>query len=251
MTKHIAEPQQVVSRVNVEVDGKPSNDNTLALAVGQHPYHRTFGFFPLSTLLWHNDSTHWYTRLRAKLGTEPPVYDPFMTLRSEKAMQRAMINKGYLGAEVTSDTTVHKRKVTVNYRVDAGVPHRIASYKLLLVDPSSHMNQLLERDRAAGHSNIKEGGLLDRTRLEAERTRITALLRNNGYYDFNKEDISFVADTLAGSYDVDLSMFAQRLHERYVIRSVRFVPNYDLVSGEAVGDSDYIKPQVLEEKCLI
>ena len=52
-------------------------------------------------------------------------------------------------------------------------------------------------------SVIRPGDLFDRTNLDNERTRITAQLRNAGYYDFNREYITFSADTIAGNKNSD------------------------------------------------
>lgn len=251
VTRHIPEPDEVVSRVTISVDGKPSSDNTLALAVSQKPYHRTFGFLPFAVWIWHNDTTTWMQRMRGKLGTKPPIYSNFETLRTETSMRRAMINQGYLEAQVDADTVSRKRKVQVNYHVEKGIPHRISTLRILVEDPAPEIAQLMHHDQLSGNALVAVGGLLDRTELENERTRLTSLMRNNGYYDFNKEDISYTADTLRGSHKVDLTMFAARLHNRFVVRSVKFVPNYDLVTGQMVGDADYIRPEVLEETCFI
>jgi len=251
VTRHIPETEEVVSRVNIWVDGKPSTDNTLSLAVAQKPYHRTFGVFPISAWIWHNDTTTWMNRMRNKLGTQPQVYSGFETSRSVTSMRRALINQGYLEAQVDADTLSRKRKVMVNYHVAKGTPHRIDSLRVLAEDPDQEIAQLLEEDQTSGKPVVKVGGLLDRSVLESERTRLTLLFRNNGYYDFNKEDVSYTADTLRGSYDVDLTMLIGRLHNKYVIRSVSFVPNYDLVTGQTVGSDDYIRKSVLEEACFI
>lgn len=249
VTRHVPEPQQVVSRVEIRVDGRKSSDNTLEQAVVQHPYHRTFGFIPLAAWIWHNDSTTWLHRMRAKLGTEPPVYDEFKTLRSENSMRRAMINQGYLGVKVSSDTLSRNRKVRVNYHIEAGIPHRVSKIQTMVVDPL--VEPIVKADQKTLRSYLRVGMPLDRAMLENERTRLTSLMRDNGFYDFNKEDVSFIADTLSGSHRVDLTMMIGGMHEPYTIGSVTFVPNYDLVTGTSEGDADYIRTSALLEKCYI
>lgn len=247
VTRHIAEPEEVVSRVHVEVDGKSSSDNTLQLAIAQHPYHRTFGLFPFAAWIWHNDSTTWLHRTRAKMGTQPPIYDELLSFRSTHSMQRALINQGYHGAKVEFDTVSNHRKVEVTYRIERGLPLRIATKRLLVEDPL--LQKLVDDD--ARHSLIVRGHLLDRNTLEEERTRLTGVMRDNGFFDFNKEDVSFIADTIAGSKMVDLTMVVSGIHDLYTIRKLKFVTNYDLLTGETTGESDYIRPSLLAEKCHI
>jgi len=249
VTRHIPQDQAVVSRVNIIVDGSRSSDNTLSLAVAQHPYHRTFELFPFAAWIWHNDTTKFFNRIRGKLGTKPPVYDEYKTIRSENSMRRAMINRGYLSAEVFSDTVMNKRKVDINYYVEPGLPHTVASLRVLVEDPL--LEKLVKSSLAESSSQVHVGMLLDRSALEEERTQLTSLMRNNGFYDFNKEDISFVADTLRGSNKVDLTLMVGGIHDQYRIGSVRFIPNFNLVTGEAEGDSTYLRPIILREKCFI
>lgn len=247
VTRHIAEPGEVVSRVHVEVDGKSSNDNTLQLAIAQHPYHRTFGFLPLAAWIWHNDSTTWLHKVRAKMGTMPPVYDDMLSYRSTHSMQRALINQGYHNAQVEFDTISHNRKVEITYRITPGEPLSIGSKRILVEDPL--LQKIVEADFP--HSLLGLGRLLDRTTLEEERTRLTGALRDQGFYDFNKEDVSFIADTIAGSKLVDLTMVVSGIHDLYTVRNLKFITNYDLLTGNQEGESDYIRPSLLAEKCHI
>ena len=53
---------------------------------------------------------------------------------------------------------------------------------------------------------VKAGGQLDRNILDNQRALIAERMRNNGYFAFTKEFISFFADTVAGSKEVDLTM---------------------------------------------
>lgn len=248
VTRHVPAHQEVLSRVYIEVDGAPSNNNTLRMAVAQNAYHRTFGFLPVSTWIWHNDTVRAWHRLRGKIGTEPPVYSEEQTFRTERSMRRALINQGYLNAQVTHRLKRKHRKVELTYVADRGEPHRIAQLKYVIEDPLLEPI-ILGETRSA--SELKIGQRLDRSKLEAERTRLTSLLRNRGFYDFNKEDVSFLADTLARSHEVDLTMTIDGIHNKYTIASVKFVPNFDLVTGGVTGSSTYLRNSILIENCYI
>lgn len=248
VTRHIPEDQDVLSRVYIEVDGQPSNNPTMRMAVAQNAYHRTFGFLPVSAWIWHNDTVRAWHRLRGKVGTQPPVYSEDLTHRTERSMQRALINQGYLNASVTHRTRVRHRKVEVTYVAERGLPHRIGQIKYIVEDP---LLEPIIMGEARAASELKVGQRLDRTTLEQERTRLTSLLRNQGFYDFNKENISFLADTLSGSRNVDLTMYVDGIHNRYTVSSVSFVPDFDLVTGGTSGNSSYLRTAVLAENCYI
>ncbi|MDE6120713.1 MAG: outer membrane protein assembly factor, partial [Muribaculaceae bacterium] len=133
------------------------------------------------------------------------------------------------------------------------------------------------------------GMLLNRTQLDNERGRIARLLRDNGYYDFNREYINFTADTIAGSkltgvtlnlhnpgatqsHKSSLEATASALkgdggaHRRYEIRKVEFVIEYNLDENSASAPHDtveyrgtlfvygkdrYLRPEVLDEMCYL
>ncbi|MCR5395436.1 MAG: BamA/TamA family outer membrane protein [Bacteroidales bacterium] len=247
VTRHIPEDKAVVSRVYIEVDGRPSNNSKLRLAVAQNAYHRTFGILPMSAWIWHNDTVSAWHRFRAKLGAQPPVYDEELALRTDQAMQRALVNQGYLEATVTHTTEVRKRKAEITYHATRRQAHRVNRIKYMVEDP------LLEPliMELAPDGALKKGVHLDRSILESERTRLTSQMRDSGFYDFNKENISFLADTVERDKRVDLTMVVRGIHNRYMIKSVHFVPDYDLATGQRMGKPDYLRAKVLVENCYI
>lgn len=265
VTRHIPEDQEVVSRVRIIEDDKKSSSNSLKMAVQQKPYHRTFGFFPIAAWLWHDDTEKRFNRWRNKIGTEPITYDEEKTQRTERSMLRALSAQGYLYAKVWHEKTSKNRKATVTYKIDKGQPKKIANVKYLIEDPD--LQEIIIDNNSASYAY--EGSLLDRNALDDERTRITALLRDNGYWDFNKDDISFIADTLRGQQDVDLTVFVAGIHERYTINSVTFVTNFDILANEAdnsnitrkevkggyviqyEGEDCYLRDNTLIESCYI
>lgn len=246
VTRHIEAPDEVLSRVYIEVDGHPSTNTTLQMAVQQKAYHRTFGCVPMGAWIWHNDTVSAWHRFRAKLGTQPPVFDSELADRTDNAMRRALVNQGYLDAQVSHTIQSRKRKVEVTYHVDRGRPHRIRKMSYMVEDPL--LEPLFVSDQK---SVIEKGVLLDRTLLEEERTRLTSEMRNQGFYDFNKDNISFIADTVEFDKRVDLTMLVAGIHNRYTIRSVEFIPDYDLSTGQRSGNANYLRASVMAENCYI
>lgn len=248
VTRHIPENQDVLSRVSIEMEDGTSASNTLKMAMAQKPYHRTFGILPMGAWIWHPDTTSFWHKLRGKAGTQPPVYDEEQTMRSERTMRRALINQGYLNANVLHSVKVKNRKAYLTFRVNRGLPHTIARTKIIVDDP---LLDPIVRNDAETASLLRIGQNLDRSRLESLRTHITSMLRDQGFYDINKEDISFMADTMPDSRKADVTMMISGIHNRYTIRNVRFITNYDLVTGTETGDSDYLREKILHENCYI
>ena len=115
--------------------------------------------------------------------------------------------------------------------------------------------------------------------LDSERQRITGNLLRNGYYKFNKDYISYTADTVRGTYQVDLTLHLARYrqhsgaelqdHPQYTINKVNFIADYDLLQSSALSsveindsihykgfpiyykDKLYLRPKVLTDNLRI
>ena len=285
-TKHVPDGQYLLNDVRLTVDDRSDVDTReLYSFLRQTPNHKVLGFarLQLSTYsLSGRDSTKWYNRWLRRLGQPPVIYDSALTEASGRQLQLALINKGYLDATVVADTIVKGRKrMDVNYRITAGEPRRISAINYQVEDPV--VARLVLSDTSS--SAIKSGMLLDRNILDAERQRITRQLRNSGYYDFNREFINYLADTVAGSRDTELTLRVYSLdsrkgrsntasvsdtlglsgdkHHRFRVDRVTYIIEYDGKSSGAdtvvykgirmiyPSKSHLIKPSVLDEMCYI
>lgn len=267
VTKHIPADSAVVSRTEIRIDGHKTDQSQLRMSMAQKPYHRTFGFLPISTWIWHNDSTTAWHRLRQRLGTAPVLYDQALTRRSELAMRRVMQQEGYLDAQVSHHTTVKDRKVRVTYDIRSNMPRRLERVSYETTD--SLLDSLLKA--SSQQQLLQAGQLLDHSVLEAERQRITKLFRDNGFWDFDKENVAYVADTLRDRPEVDLTVRITGKHGQWRYRRVHFVTNYNVLTpvGEVredehfrmleepgfdqtyTGDRCYLSDKVLVRNCFV
>ena len=247
-TKHVPEGQHLVDHVNIKVDGDaPFTNDELLNYLRQLPNHKILWSIKLQLATYNlsgKDTSKWFNRWVRRIGQPPVIYDQTLTDASVKQLHQLFINKGFLHNEVTVDTVRHdaKKKIDVNYTVVTGEPHRISSVELIVSDPE--VRRLLEGEGTA--LSVKEGDFFDRDRLDAQRNAITIHLRENGYYAFNKEYISFTADTIAGSTDVGLTINVKMpykalgttetldSHPVYYVRDVYYVLDYD--PAKDVGD---------------
>lgn len=243
----------------------------------QVPNHKVLGFWKLQLSTYNlsgRDSTRWYNKWLRRLGQGPVVFDTTLTSASRRQLELAMINRGYLGATVDVDTVVNakKRKIKVEYHINPGEPHTLASFSSEI--PDTAVKTIIQA--AEGGALLREGDLLNLDNLEAERTRITTRLRNNGYFDFKKDYIGFIADTVAGSRDVALTMVVKspsdtliKPHNVRRLRHIYFITNYrlgmtveqmrretrDSIKYKGLefiyGKEHWITPGTLEEKCFL
>ena len=282
-TKHVADGEYLLDEVKLRVtDGNDLNTSELYNFLRQTPNHKVLGFAKLQLATYSlsgRDSTKWYNRWLRRVGQPPVIYDPELTDASSRQLRLALINSGYLDATVESDTVSDGKKMDVHYIITAGQPHTISSIGYNI--PDTAVYRIVMADTAA--AVIKPGMLLDRTALDSERGRIARLLRDAGYYDFNREFINYTADTIAGRKETALilnlhapdarkasSSFTSladslrlngHLHHRYDIRKVIYViepgePSVDTVQYRDVeirypAGKHLIRPSILDEMCYL
>lgn len=139
---------------------------------------------------------NWSTRENSiwhKLGTAPVIYDESLVDASVSNIARHLEYLGYYGSVVEASVHVRSRDVEVNYDVDLGKRYRITDVRYDLPERGTFAADFL-RDTA--NVTVRPGDWLSEQALEAETVRSSAVLRNMGYYGFNKNYYFFEADTL-------------------------------------------------------
>ena len=277
-TKHVPQGKLLLDKVKINVTD-PHRDvetNQLANYLRQNANHRVLGGLKLQLAFYNisgKDSTKWFNRWIQRVGTPPVIYDSTLTEASAEQLHTALSNRGFMNNTVTYrvDADSVKRKASVNYDITLGEPYYIRSIDYDIPDESLREIILADTSRF----NVRSGDLLNFNHLDEWRQGITENLRNHGYYAFNKEYITFIADTAADSRAVDLTLNSRdpyrndRMpyyteHEPFYVRDVVYVTDYDPVamhdglwgadtvtmsSGVKVieGSERYLRPDVLDE----
>lgn len=240
-TKHVPEGELLLDKVKINLNDSHDQveKSQLTNYLRQLPNHRVLGGLKLQLAFYNmsgRDTTKWFNRWIQRVGTPPVIYDSTLTIAGAEQLHTALSNRGFMNNEVTYrvDTDSAKRKARVEYDITLGEPYYIRSIDYDIPDAALH--ELILADSA--HFNVHKGDLLDYNHLDEWRQSITDNLRNHGYYAFNKEYITFLADTAAGSKAVDLTLYSRdpyhndRLpyyteHEPFYVRDVTYVIDYD------------------------
>lgn len=144
---------------------------------------------------WENGKGRGWDKFVHKIGSAPVVFDSTLVESSESNLKTHLNYLGYYGSRVSADINHYKpQKVKVNYDVNLG--------KRYIIDTVTFFCMLegeFERDfdEYAASCEIKPGQYLSEAALEAETARAADLLRNRGYYDFNKNYFVVEADTVS------------------------------------------------------
>ena len=242
-TKHVPQGKLLLDKVKINVTDphKDVEASQLANYLRQNANHRVLGGLKLQLALYNiagRDSANWFNRWIKRVGTPPVIYDSALTVASADQLHMALSNRGFMNNVVTYQVEAEsaKRKARINYDITLGEPYIIRSIDYDI--PDEDLRDIILADTA--RFTVHEGDLLNYNRLDEWRQNITENLRNHGYYAFNKEYITFMADTAAGSKAVDLTLNSRdpyrndhmpyyTEHEPFYVRDVVYVTDYDPV----------------------
>ena len=182
------------NKINIE-NSKTFNPAVLEPYLKQKPNsYFIFGWNPFLNLYnWSNGKGGGWDRFVQKLGVAPVVYDPDMVDSSIENLKNHLSYLGYYNSDVSSSIAVTKKRVKVTYNVTLGKQYPISKITYTLPDNKEFAESFL---KDTTNLSIKPGDYLSESALQAETERSSQVLRNQGYYSFNKNYYFFEADTL-------------------------------------------------------
>ena len=171
------------------------NSNQLQPYIKQKPNsYFIFGWNPfLSVYNWSNGKGKGWDKLVQKIGVAPVVYDAELVETSISNMENHLEYLGYYDSKVESQIKVKRKKVKVTYEVTLGKRYPISDIVIDLPE-TGEFTADFQSDTAL--MTIRPGDYLSEAALEKETERASALIRDKGYYTFNKNHFFFEADTL-------------------------------------------------------
>ena len=260
MTKNIPEDDQLftgltkiayaddqVYSVEAYNDHLETTKEELEAALATQPNGSLFGSsyytVPWSWHLWvynkFNGKDSGFARWMTKTFGKAPVLMSQVnpTLRSSVA-RSVLRNNGYFRGDVTYELVSQKnpKKCKIGYTIHLD--------SLFTLDSVSYVNfpapiQSLI-DSTSNESLIKSKSPFSINNLDAERLRISSLLRNNGYYYYNSSYASYLADTFAVDGKAQLrfqlanGIPSQALHKWYI---GKLDVNFRKTAREVLNDS--------------
>lgn len=205
VNKLVPEDKYLLDEVLITTTNKEVTPGNFRGYVKQNPNARWFSKFKVPLRIYAlagKDSTSGFNRLLRKMGEEPVLFDEELTERARKDINQALMIQGYLRSTVEVEKKIKNKRISVNYRLHPGTPYLLNSVKREIDDPAIH--DILMADTV--HSYLKVGDIFSANTLDGERGRINSLLQDMGYYQFNKEYITYQADTVANTLRVDLTL---------------------------------------------
>ena len=249
-TKYVDEGQYLLNKTYIVSDTVHKNINISALKgyITQTGNSRWFSTIkiPLRTYsLSGRDTTKWINRTLRSMGEAPVIYDSVASLKSCKYLRQAMMNKGYLDAYATHQLiNTKKKKTDCRYTLHPGKPYFLRNVEYDIRDS-------VIAAITANIRNLAPGQQFDVDKLDAERKLITKTLVNRGYYKFNKDFISFVADTVSGQQFVDLILVLHPYRTATGQNTQHPCYNVGSISYQSDNDRQHLRQTVLENNTFV
>ncbi|WP_205500765.1 translocation and assembly module lipoprotein TamL [Rufibacter psychrotolerans] len=202
--------------------------------------------------------------LMRTVGEPPAIFDSLKLVQTEDQVRIFLNSKGFFRNHVSSTTQTHHKKVFVTLQVEEDKPYLLTQHTYQVADTT--ILNLLQANQATSFIKLQQN--YDEGLLSQERTRLEQLLKNNGFYEFRQQFITFEADTSYEDYTVRLSTLIANptdttRHKVYTIKDVYFISDAglnrfgrtrDTVALNNVHFLAYqhrIKPKILARKVII
>lgn len=204
--------------------------------------------------------------LNKKLGEEPVYFSQVSPSNTEELILNRLENRGFFYSVTNSKVNRKNKFADVEYSVKVSNPYLLDT---VMVDRDSmeidrEIIQLME------DTELKQGTRFDLAKLNSERDRIDAALKNKGYYNFNSEYLIFEADTNIGDSTRTFNLYLRFKNSvptsgiiPYKVDQINVFPNYslnekaELIDTVVINGKNYIqgdlvfKPELLDNYILI
>ncbi len=248
VSKFVPEDATLLDRVSVVSDSTELNASSMQGYIRQHPNSKWFSIFKAPLRIYSlsgRDSTKRINRFIRKLGEAPVIYNEELARKTQTDILSAVHNLGYLNASVDLITRRKGLNTKLVFYINPHKRYTVRNLTRQIQDATiDTLLNTTEQD-----SYLKPDMNFDLNVLEKERSRINTFLLNNGYYQFNKDYIHYVADTTVGNRQVDLTMVLKPYrkpdnstgpHKVFRFGNINFLPE------ESDGLKLYIRPKVLQ-----
>lgn len=245
--KFVPEGKYLLNKVELEIDNPDINREEAKVHVRQKENYKILGFAKFHLWLYNLSSKEKSEGWLKKIGEPPEVFDPSLVSASEERLEQFLTNKGFFRATADGKITYKekKQKANVKYEIKTGDRYTIRKVNYHIGD--SALQKLFYADSA--NMFIRPGTPFDFNMLEQQRNRIVDLYKNEGYYYFSNDEVSYLADSSKVDKEIILDLFigmtpSSQKQERFIPYHLdRFyisvLPGSAPVSVEQAGNWQY------------
>lgn len=246
VTKNVPEGSYLLTKNKIKVVDKDRTaktdlrkvDENASAFLKQQPNKRILGinfYLGVYNMAKPGDSSKFNKFLR-RIGEEPTILDSSKVALTDKDLKLYYDANGFFNSKISDTILAKEKKAQVEYTVSPGEPYRISGIKYQIRD--KFIAPIVMKDTA--QSLIGAGQIFTRDALDSERARVTTMLRNRGFYGFNKSYISYYADSTLGNHTVSLTMTIRQRIADYTKEGLPIYENHPIYRiGQIYVQSDY------------
>ncbi len=251
---------KIVFKGKTKIKNKLKVSEDLQILTFQKPNSKLFYIFPLKlsiyNMAYRRDKPErkfgWW--VKNKLGEPPVVFNEPLIYGSANSMETYMFNLGFLHNKVSTSVKIKKRKAVVNYIIEPNKQFKINN--IVLPSDNDEITKIILKNQK--HSLLKKKDFFNVNTLDNERNRLTNVLRDEGYYFFNKEYLRYDIDSLGKGNKLDLILKVlpptnENGQKKFTINEVTIFTDYKIerINKEFKLDSfDYDGYHFITEKNL-
>ena len=239
VSKFIPDGAYLLDEVKIVSDNKAVKPSTVSSYIRQNPNSKWFSCVKVPLYIYSlsgMDSTKWNNKFIRKIGAAPVVYDEIFAERSKTDITRALQNLGYMGAQVKIEKQTKKKKLKLIYKLSTGPEYKIQNIAYDIQD-----QRIEELIKSSYHSRLYKGMSFNVNTLNAERQQISDFLQSKGFYKFNKDFITYTADTVLNTHVTDITMHlhpyktpnkTEQMHPQYTLNNVNILTDFDISKAQ-------------------
>lgn len=203
--KFVPEGKYLLNKVEVDVENPAISKEEAKLHIRQKENYKILGFVKFHLWLYNLSSKDKTDGWLKKIGEPPEIFDEGLVKASEARLEQYLGNRGFFRADVESEVTFKekKQKANVKYTIETGEQYTIREVNYHIGD--SALKRLFFADST--NSFIRPGIPFDFNLLEEQRERIVNLYKDEGYFYFSNDEVSYLADSSKYEKEMILDLF--------------------------------------------
>ena len=241
-TRTLTEGEFLVNKNSIEIDNKKVSKDDVDSYIKQKPNRRILSIFRFHLGVYNyakvgKKERRWKKWLYNTIGEPPVILDTLLTNKSVKQIKLYLNSKGYFNSIVNKEIHYKKKKANLKYIAFTSQPYIIKELKYSIKDDL--IRSIIYADTSG--SLIIKGNNYDTDVLQSERERITTNLKNDGFYYFTKEYITYNIDSAFGNHQLEITLeirnpvikskeypdsLVSLSHKRYVINEINIYPDF-------------------------
>jgi outer membrane protein assembly factor BamA len=245
-TKYVPRGESLLDEDHISINQGNVKKSDIQPYIKQKPNKKIFGarFYLGLYNLSNIKKDKWPHNWLRNIGEEPVIFDPDATEKSREQIQSYLSSKGYFDGKVSDTVKTVNRRSNVYFNIDLKPPYTVHDIKYVIDDTT--IAKIVWFD--SSHCMIERGKPYDEDIIQAERSRLERIIRDQGFYNFSGEHIYFTVDSTIGHREVDIYYGIRAFqvigpgnipttvpHTQFKLRNIYIYPDYyprEALSGD-------------------